>query len=344
MSQSGPTGTSKPQGPPAKAGAIIGRSPVLQRLLDQADAVARSDVSVVISGESGTGKELIAALLHARSARRDGPFVAVNCGAFADSLLEDELFGHARGAFTGASTSREGRFRAAHGGTLFLDEVGELSAGAQARLLRVLQEGQVLPLGADKSVAVNVRVLSATNRALRSLVEQGRFREDLYYRLKVVELAVPPLRERTGDLPLLIEHFAALVGAAPLQMSPAARARLHRWPWPGNIRELHHAIEHAVLMARGGEIGLGHLPTEISGGSPEDDDSDEPSLSLADAVARFERQHLLSVLRRNDGNRSRTALALGISRKNLWEKMRNHAINDAEIAPQGTPDHPDGGD
>ena len=312
---------------------LVGRSPALLRLVDQADAVARSSASVVVTGESGTGKELVARLVHARSPRKGGPFVAINCASFPDSLLEAELFGHARGAFTGARDKRAGLFRAADRGTLFLDEVAELSVAAQARLLRVLEDGVVQPLGVDAPVPVEVRVVSATNQPLRALVESGGFRQDLYYRLKVVELVVPPLRDRASDIPMLIGHFVDRLGRGPVKMTPRARGMLLRWRYPGNVRELAHAVEHAVVLSRGAEIDVKHLPDEIVQGVAPGLPVPERTLSLSAAVARFERRHLVAALRDNGGNRTRTAQKLGISRKNLWEKMRSHEIEVDEFVP-----------
>ncbi len=310
---------------------LVGRSPALLRLIDQADAVARSAASVVVTGESGTGKELVARLVHARSPREGAPFVAINCASFPDSLLEAELFGHAQGAFTGARDERAGLFGAADRGTLFLDEVAELPAAAQARLLRVLEDGVVQALGVGRPVPVDVRVVSATNRPLRALVESGGFRRDLYYRLKVVELVVPPLRDRPSDIPLLIEHFVQRLGGGSVKMTPRARGMLLRWRYPGNVRELAHAVEHAVVLSRGAEVDVKHLPDEIVRGVAPGLSIPERTLSLSAAVARFERRHLVAALRANGGNRTRTAQRLGISRKNLWEKMRGHEIVEDEF-------------
>ncbi len=315
--------------------AFVARSEVMRRLLADIDAVGRSDATVLILGESGSGKELVARALHDRGPRVGGPFVAVNCAAFPDTLLEDELFGHERGAFTGAIGRRVGRFQAAHGGTLLLDEVGELSQMAQAKLLRVLQEGCVEPLGASRPVRVDVRVLSATHRDLRRMVAEGRFREDLYYRLNVLDLHVPPLRERREDLRPLVEHFLeryAGGGRVPRMTDRAWRALLAH-AFPGNVRELKHAIEHAVVLARGGDVDVEHLPSEIGVRAdmpPPSLDGDAPA-PLADAVRHFERGHLVRSLRHCGGNRTRTARMLQISRKNLWEKMRAYDIRPAEF-------------
>src|SRR5512140_631956 len=247
---------------------IIGRSPAMRAVLGRATAVAASDAPVLLTGESGTGKELLAHAVHAQSPRHDRPLVIANCAAFAETLIEAELFGHERGAFTGAMHKRDGRFKAADGGTLFLDEIDSLSLAAQAKLLRVLQDGTFQPIGTNTEIAVDVRLISATNRQLKSLVEKGAFREDLYYRIKVLDLDVPPLRDRTGDLPLLVAYFLnayAPPGRRPT-LSPRAWAALSAYAFPGNVRELEHAIQRAVVLSRGFEIDLEHLPSELTAG------------------------------------------------------------------------------
>ena len=249
-------------------GAIIGRSPPMLRLSDRIETIAQSDAPVLITGESGTGKELVARTLHDRSSRRNKPFIAVNCAAFPETLLEAELFGHERGAFTGAVKRRDGRFKAADGGTLLLDEIAEVPLPAQAKLLRVLQEGTVEPLGTNESTRVDVRIISATHRNLRERIKEGRFREDLYYRLNVLDIEIPPLRERRGDLPLLLQYFLnkfTQPGKPPSTISPRAWAVLSQYHFPGNVREFAHAIEHAVVLAGGGEIEVEHLPGGITG-------------------------------------------------------------------------------
>jgi DNA-binding NtrC family response regulator len=347
---------------------LVGRSPSARRLIELCEVVARAGSAVLVTGESGTGKELVARLLHDQSLRKKGPFVAINCAAFPDTLLEEELFGHERGAFTGALRSREGRFKAADGGTLFLDEIGEMTPGAQAKLLRVLQEGAFEPIGTNRTVEVDVRVVSATNRDLKQRISEGRFREDLYFRLKVLELRVPPLRERAGDVTVLAEHFLArhvAPGVAPPPVSADAWRTLHRYAWPGNVRELEHAIEHAVVLARGGEIRVEHLPTDLHGADATSTAAAAASASapasasasaaasasapasaaaraptpadagvqpLADAMREFEREHLQTALRAVRGNRSRAAALLGISRKSLWQKLRGYGLNDKERA------------
>jgi two-component system response regulator AtoC len=310
--------------------AIIGRSPPMLRLLDRIDTIAQSDAPVLITGESGTGKELVARTLHERSTRRAKAFVAVNCAAFPETLLEAELFGHERGAFTGAVKRRDGRFKAADGGTLLLDEIAEVPLAAQAKLLRVLQEGTVEPLGTNESTRVDVRIISATHRNLRERIKEGRFREDLYYRLNVLDIEIPPLRERRGDLPLLLQYFMSRFtppGKAAPSISPRAWAVLSQYGFPGNVREFAHAIEHAVVLASGGEIDLEHLPGGIAGTMESSGGGTASNLrSLGSALKEFEKEYLLRALTQAGGKKMKAAEILGISRKNLWEKLRLHGI------------------
>src|SRR3954451_19002070 len=312
------------------AGAIIGRSPPMLRLLDRIETIAQSDAPVLITGESGTGKELVARTLHDRSARRAKPFIAVNCAAFPETLLEAELFGHERGAFTGAVKRRDGRFKAADGGTLLLDEIAEVPLPAQAKLLRVLQEGTVEPLGTNESTRVDVRIISATHRNLRERIKEGRFREDLYYRLNVLDIEIPPLRERRGDLPLLLQYFLnkfTQPGKPPSTISPRAWAVLSQYHFPGNVREFAHAIEHAVVLAGGGEIEVEHLPGGIPGALDGAVSTPAGSLrSLSAALKEFEHEYLMRALAQSNGKKMKAAEILGISRKNLWEKLRLHGI------------------
>ncbi len=315
---------------------IIGASPPVTKLLERISMVAASDAAVLVTGESGTGKELVARRIHARSPRASAPFVAVNCAAFPETLLEAELFGHERGAFTGAVKKREGRFQSAHHGTLFLDEIGEMPLQAQAKLLRVLQEGVVEPLGTNHSVKVDVRIVSATNRDLKRAIAEGRFREDLYYRLNVIGLHVPPLRDRPGDLPLLLNYFfgkhAGAKSKAP-DVSLRAWQALTAYPFPGNVRELAHAVEHAAVLSGGGAIDLEHLPEDIVRASAAVRGAGTPASigSLATVLKQAEREHLLKALAIAGGKRARAADLLGISRKNLWEKLRAHAISDSDL-------------
>jgi DNA-binding NtrC family response regulator len=308
---------------------LVGRSPEILGLLDRLETIADTQAAVLLTGEAGTGKELVARMLHERSARREQPLVVVNCAAVPPSLIEAELFGHERGAFTGAVRRREGRFKAADGGTLFLDEIGEMPAETQAKLLRVLQEGEVVPVGSNESVKVDVRLVSATNRDLKAMVAEGRFREDLYYRIKVFDLHLPPLRERRGDLAVLVEQMLRDLAsdAAPRAISASAWAALGAYDFPGNIRELGHALQHASILARGGEIQVSHLPPEIAGASTEArPDGDEPARSLVEAMERYEKQLILRTIRGTGERRQRAAKLLGISRKSLWKKLTKYGL------------------
>jgi DNA-binding NtrC family response regulator len=314
--------------------AIVGASPPMRTLLDKLSTVARSDAPVLVTGESGTGKELVARRLHALSDRNAGPFIAVNCAAFPETLLEAELFGHERGAFTGAVRKRDGRFKIAHRGTLLLDEVAEIPLPAQAKLLRVLQEGAFEPLGSNTPVQADVRIVSATHRDLKRRIVEGAFREDLYYRLHAIELYVPPLRERPGDLPLLVNHFLVRltpVGKPLPDVSVGAWRALSSYPFLGNVRELGHALQHAVLLARGGTIQPEHLPADITRTAEAATAPRREMRPLAAVVRQAEREHILYALAVAGGKRTRTAELLGISRKNLWEKLNAHNISDSDV-------------
>ena len=331
------------------ASALVGEAPAIRRLQEMVKMVSQSDAPTLVTGESGTGKEVVARMIHEQSARRDKPFVAVNCGALSENLVEAELFGHERGAFTGAVRKRDGRFKAADGGTLLLDEIAELPLPAQAKLLRVLQEGVVEPLGTNTPVRVDVRIVSATHRNLVDRIKTGAFREDLFYRINVIEIQLPPLRERPGDLPLLLKHFMARFtppGAAPPSISPAAWAAMVQYPFPGNVRELSHAVEHAMVLSGGREIDLSHLPAcmlSMPAVASADGDMNggigpEPRLPpevagvvrpLQAALRDFEHEYLMRALRATDGKRARTAELLGISRKTLWEKLRGNGVRPA---------------
>ena len=311
--------------------AIIGRSPQMLRLLDRVNTIATSHAPVLLAGESGTGKELVARALHQRGTRRDRPLVVVNCAAFPDTLLEAELFGHERGAFTGAIKRRDGRFRAAHTGTLLLDEIAEMSLAAQAKVLRVLQEGTIEPLGTNETIRVDVRVISATHRDLKERIAQGLFREDLYYRINVLNVDLPPLRDRKGDLPLLVQYFLKKLtrpGKTPPTLSPAAWAALAAFPFPGNVRQLGHAIEHAVVLAGEGVVDLQHLPRDVVGRLEPSPLAAQVARPLGTALKEFERDYLQRALAQASGKRTLAAEILGISRKNLWEKLRAHGFND----------------
>ena len=320
---------------------MVGRAPTLLRALEHVHMFAQSDYPVLITGETGTGKELVAKMLHAHSARRAQPMVAVNCAAFPETLIEAELFGYRRGAFTGAFADRDGRFKAAHNGTLFLDEIAEMPLSAQAKLLRVLQEGTFEPLGSNHSIKVDVRLVSATHRDLKERVQAGAFREDLYYRLKVLSVHVPPLRQRKGDLPLLVEHFLSRAQGtrASRTISPQAMAAIAAYPFPGNVRELEHALQHAGVLADGKTIGVAHLPEEIGGRALDVPASAPEALArtvpLPAAMETFERECLVRALLEAGGARTRAAQALGISRKNLWQKLRRHGLLDFTGTEEG---------
>jgi DNA-binding NtrC family response regulator len=314
---------------------LLGGSPAMLRVLDVVERVAPASASVLIRGESGTGKELVARRIHEASERARGPFVAVNCAAIPDTLVESELFGHRRGAFTGADRDRPGKFRQADGGTLFLDEIGDMALAAQAKLLRVLQEGTVEPLGSGEPLPVDVRVLAATHRHLKTLTAEGRFREDLLFRLRVVEIELPPLRERSGDVLLLARSFLAASSRPGLAFSPEAERLLLAYVWPGNVRELANAVERATIFCRGGLIQPDDLPGEVRGtdsGGPgcgllawwrPGEDFQEAKERLVDV---FEREVLTAVLREHRGNLSQAARELGIHRQNLQQKLHKLGI------------------
>jgi DNA-binding NtrC family response regulator len=312
---------------------LIGDSPAIRRAIEVSKMVAASDAPVLVTGETGTGKELVARLIHEKSARRDKPLVAVNCGALSETLIEAELFGHERGAFTGAAGKRDGRFKAADGGVLFLDEIAELPIATQAKLLRVLQEGTFEPLGTNTPVRVDVRIVSATHRQLPERIKAGLFREDLYYRVNGIGIQLPPLRDRRSDLPLLLQHFIRMftAPASPFPtVSPAAWASLERHDFPGNVRELAHAVQHAMVLSGGEEIDLPHLPPSIRGAGISGGLSGAWSATairpLHLVVREFEQQYLRNALKAAEGNRNRTAAILGISRKTLWEKLRHDRV------------------
>jgi DNA-binding NtrC family response regulator len=315
-------------------GNLIGRSSRMRDLFASIEKVARADTTVLLTGESGTGKELVARALHYHGPRAARPFVAVNCGALVGSLLESELFGHVRGAFTGADRAKRGLFLAADHGTLFLDEIGELAPELQPKLLRALQEGEIKPIGGLETVKVDVRVIAATNRDLERDVAAGRFREDLYYRLNVIALAIPPLRDRADDIPLLAEHFVARAAEKAHRgrpaISEAALAHLAGLSWPGNVRELKNAVERAVVLASGDVLG----PSDFSpiGGAPvravapvvptASGDYAYATTSLED----LERQHILRILELAEGQKARAAAILGINRTTLWKKLRQYGV------------------
>jgi two-component system, NtrC family, response regulator HydG len=309
-------------------GRIIGTSVPMRELWDLIVQVAPTEATVLINGESGTGKELVAAALHHSSQRDQGPLVKVNCAALVETLLESELFGHERGAFTGADRRREGCFVQARGGTLFLDEIGETSPGMQAKLLRVLQEHELQRVGGQETIKVDVRLLAATNRDLEEEVAAGRFREDLYYRLKVVELEVPPLRDRYGDIPLLanyfLRRFAEKNGRQISGITPECMDVLNRYPWPGNVRELEHAIERGVILMRGEYLDTNVLPLALQrwAGMNVSREVDEPA-----TLKEAEKMLILKTLEETGGNRSEAARRLQITRKTLLNKLKSYNIS-----------------
>jgi DNA-binding NtrC family response regulator len=315
---------------------VIGQSAPMQQLLALVARIAPSDASVLILGESGTGKELLARTIHRLSLRREGPFVAFDCSALAPSLLESELFGHERGAFTGAARARRGLFREAHGGTLFLDEVGDIAPEVQNKLLRVLQEREIKPVGGDTFVKVDVRILAATNKDLRALVARGAFREDLYWRLAVVPLEVPPLRDRREDLPLLCAHLLMRrrpPGTArrwPARVATAALAKLAAYSWPGNIRELENVLARAALLSDGEEITADDLPplADDTAAAPAGAPPEGRTLReiVADAVRAVEKQAIRDALGRAEGSPAKAARLLGISRASIYNKLREYGI------------------
>ncbi len=326
--------------PPPPMSGVVGRDPQMVRLFELVDAVADSRTTALITGESGTGKSVLARAIHARSPRRDKPFVEVSCGSLTESLLESELFGHVRGAFTGATGDKPGRFLAADGGTLFLDEINSASPAMQVKLLRVLQERAFEPVGSTTTKTVDVRVVLASNVDLATLVADGRFRQDLYYRVNVVGIRLPPLRERPGDVPLLAEaflhRFRAESNRPAVGLTAAATAALVAYPWPGNVRELENAIERAVVLCRRPLVDVADLPDTVRAGPPDrpavtvpigDALTFDAALPLAVALEQPERRIIESALRRNRYNRQQTADELDINRTTLYKKMIKYRLD-----------------
>jgi transcriptional regulator with PAS, ATPase and Fis domain len=301
------------------------QAPQMEPLLRRLERVARIDCTVLVRGESGSGKELVARALHALSPRSRGPFRAVNCATLSPTLLESELFGHKRGAFTGAIRDHQGLFAQADRGTLFLDEVVEMPLDIQARLLRVLEERTFVPVGGTTATTVDVRLVSASNQALRRAVAERRFRDDLRYRIRVVPLFLPPLRQRTGDVEALVWHFVDVFTARGIGriegVSRAAMDRLRSYPWPGNVRELRNVVEHAFIVGEDAILGVDDLTPELRGEAPLDD---EPLFEAP--VSQRERQRILDVLVKHDGRRAAAAAELGISRTTLWHKLKKYQL------------------
>ena len=297
---------------------FVAESPSIRDLVKEIALVASSDVRVLITGENGTGKEVIADLVHSWSKRADKPFVKVNCAAIPENLLESELFGHEKGAFTGATAQRQGHFARANGGTIFLDEIGEMPLSLQVKLLRVTEQGTFIPIGGTEQNC-NVRILAATNRDLEEEVEEGRFREDLFFRLNTFELFVPPLRERREDIIPLAKHFASAYGGAHKRFSPAVTSLLNTYDWQGNVRELRNAMERAVLMTSGSDVIVPeHLPKRIGKMVTRTAEADDP----VKPIEEIERITILQTLKKNGYNRSKTAKDLGMSRRTLTYKIR----------------------
>jgi DNA-binding NtrC family response regulator len=314
--------------------ALIGDSPALKQVIELIERVARTNATVLVTGESGTGKEVVARLLHGTSGRTAGPFVAVNCGAIPDTLVESELFGHAKGAFTGATEARTGKFLQAHGGTLFLDEIGELALSMQVKLLRVLQERQVTPVGDSRSRSLDVRIIAATNVDLEQMVHQGQFRRDLYYRLEVLPLHLPALRERIEDIPLLARHFLDAANrrlGSSTSIAEDAMALIKLYPWPGNVREMENLVERLVILNRSGTITAAELPARVrdvpttTAVAAAADQLTRGTIDLPATLSSIEASLIEQALRQAKGNRTHAAVALGISRTTLLDKMKRRA-------------------
>ncbi len=308
---------------------IIGKSPQMEKIFTLIDNVSRSDSTVLITGESGTGKELIARSIHLNSHRKNGPFIALNCSAFAETLLESELFGHEKGSFTGAVRTKQGRFELAQGGTLFLDEIGDISLPLQIKLLRILESRQFERVGGVKPIQMDVRLMTATNKILEDEVADGRFRKDLYYRINVFNLNIPPLRERLDDLPLLIQNLleknSNKFKKEIYQISPAALTLLKSYDWPGNVRELENVLEHAFVMCHGNAIEVEHFPERMWVTAK--DTFMEEITETGSPFDLAEKALILSTLQQHEGHRFKTAEALGITTTTLWRKMKKHGLS-----------------
>jgi len=322
---------------------VIAQSPLMQALFHEVSVVAPSESRVLITGESGVGKEVVADVIHAWSARAAGPLVKVNCAAIPENLLEAELFGHEKGAFTGAVAQRRGRFESADGGTIFLDEIGDMSPPLQAKLLRVTQEGTFNRIGSNHEIRVNTRILAATNKRLEDEVKAGRFREDLFYRLNVFEVSIPPLRERPEDIPALAAAFLAEFTKGKARISTAVSEVLVRYPWPGNVRELRNAMERAALLSRGEVILPEHLPSRVRPATPPPAaapaapgaaGATTPGPPPGENLDEMERQAIFVALRKHDYNRTETAKALGISRRALLYKLQRYRELGFRVDPE----------
>ena len=314
------------------AGRPVGRNRAFMEVLNLAETVAPTDSTVLITGESGTGKEILARYIHALSEREGGPFVSINCGALPETLLESELFGHVKGSFTGAVRDKVGLLVAAKGGTFFLDEVGEMSPALQVKMLRALQEREVVPVGATEPVPIDVRIVAATNRDLEQEMRRGTFRSDLYYRLNVITLHLPPLRERRDDIPLLTEHFLRVLAERseaehPLKVAAEAMEALQSYDWPGNVRELENALERAAVLCDGDVLAASALPARVVERQPEPLIADRPPANPTLEV--IERAYIFWVLQAEGGNKARAAEVLGIDPSTLYRKLNRYGMNDA---------------
>ncbi len=306
---------------------IIGTGPAMKAVFDRISSVANTDVPVLIEGESGTGKELVANAIHNLSSRRDKPFVKINCAAIPEHLFESELFGHERGAFTGATEMRKGKFEFASGGTIFFDEIGDIPLMLQPKLLRVIEDHAITRLGSNTTITVDVRTIYATSKNLKDLIKEGKFREELYYRINVVPIILPPLRKRKEDIPFLVDHFLKYFtekfDKKEVRLSQEAYNAILTYHWPGNVRELKHAIERGVVLSKNGIIGIEDLPEEISG-------CNIPCISdeytLEASLRCFEREMIIRALKETGGKKGEAANRLGISRKVLWKKMKDYGI------------------
>jgi two-component system response regulator HydG len=309
---------------------IIGRSPAMVRLLETVAQVAPSEATVLITGDSGTGKEMIAGAIHFNSSRKDGPFVKLNCAAITETLLESELFGHEKGAFTGAHKRKEGRFRQAHGGSIFLDEISEMSLAMQVKLLRVLQDREVTRVGGEEVIKVDVRLIAATNKDLLQEIEAGRFREDLFYRLNVVTLNMPPLRERREDVPLLAKHFLEMFCEKNSKkikgFTPQAMDQLLRYDWPGNVRELMNAVERAVVLSSSEYLDEEEMPLVLKEKIAEGEEHPKEAIPGDLPLEEVEKASILSTLELTGGNKSEAARRLGITRRTLHKKLKKYGV------------------
>jgi two-component system NtrC family response regulator len=311
-----------------RLGSMIGKSPAVRGVFELAEKVAATDATVLVRGESGTGKSLLARAVHAASARAHGPFVTVNCGALPESLLESELFGHEKGAFTGAVARKRGRFAVAEGGTIFLDEIGETSPALQVKLLHVLEEKEFHPVGSDQPVSVDVRLIAATNRDLEEAIGDGEFREDLFYRLNVFPIVIPPLRARKEDIPLLLDHFLSRFGRTSSDLAEAARAPLLEYAFPGNVRELENMVERAAILAGNETIERRHFPA-LDRRAPEGTGTDLTVPEIPDeglSLTRLEKELILKALEKAGGNKTQAAKLLGLTRRTLYSRLERHGL------------------